>query len=87
MVVQLIVPLIQITLFCTCIGRPPLDIPVGFVDNEPSGQFVRLGRQFIDEIDNTTITKVCRFFTCLNRKYTANFPYFIRNSLPNSMME
>lgn len=61
MIVQLVVPLIQITLFCLCIGRPPRNVSVGFVDNEPDHNILKFGKNFINEIDNQTIAKVGEF--------------------------
>lgn len=58
MIVQLIVPLIQITFFCICIGRPPFNLPVGFVNYDKNNSKTNLSELFINAIDNQTIIKV-----------------------------
>jgi hypothetical protein len=34
LIIQLIVPIVQITFFCLCIGRQPRNLSVGYVDEE-----------------------------------------------------
>jgi hypothetical protein len=34
LVIHFLVPILQITLFCLCIGRKLTDIPIGFISRE-----------------------------------------------------
>jgi hypothetical protein len=52
------VPLIQISLFCLCIGQIPSDLNVGYINNETTDLEKPLGKMFLDNIDNKTINLV-----------------------------
>ena len=52
-------PIVQITLFCLCIGRVPQDLPVGFVNNDEGNSLfaLNLGNDIIDAMDPSIIDK------------------------------
>jgi len=56
LIVQLLIPIIQITFFCLCIGRTPKNLPIGIInfDNESSPD---LGQEIIDSMSNEIIIK------------------------------
>ena len=63
LIVNLLVPVLQITLFCFCIGRPPKSLPIGYVnyDNlgyDVNGLNINIGQDIIDEMDHTKVLKV-----------------------------
>ncbi len=74
LIVNLLVPVLQITLFCLCIGQPPKQLHIGYVnyDNlgyESGGIKINIGQDIIDEMDHTKVVKV--------RKIYFNIIYFI----------
>ena len=60
LVFQFLIPVIQISLFCLCIGREPYNLKFGIVNNETIyNQTNRNGSlMFIDELSNHTFDKV-----------------------------
>jgi uncharacterized phage infection (PIP) family protein YhgE len=44
-----------------CIGKPPIDLPIGFINNEPSleesDNLVQLGEEFFAALNNQTLIK------------------------------
>ncbi|CAF0942665.1 unnamed protein product [Brachionus calyciflorus] len=59
LIFQFLIPVIQISLFCLCIGREPFDLKFGIVNNETiynsSEQFG--AQMYIDELNNHTFKK------------------------------
>nr|QUF59475.1 ATP-binding cassette transporter Abch-like2 [Brachionus angularis] len=55
--IQFIVPIIQVTFFCLCIGRPVKNLPIGYINNELSDTQFSLGKFLINELDNQTLNK------------------------------
>nr|UOU03364.1 ATP-binding cassette subfamily H-like 2 [Brachionus rubens] len=53
--IQFLIPIIQITFFCLCIGGPLKKLPIGFLNYETSPS---LGRLIINEMDNETLDKL-----------------------------
>ncbi len=63
LLVNLLVPVIQITLFCFCIGQPPQKLPMGYVNYDKLGYDVdyvniNIGQDIIDEMDHKKVLKV-----------------------------
>ena len=67
--INLAVPIMQITLFCFCIGQPPKSLPVGYMNRDTLGfnmamfnivNNFNIGQEIIDEMDNHRIVKVIR---------------------------
>ncbi|RNA38840.1 ABC transporter G family member 20-like [Brachionus plicatilis] len=56
LIIQFLVPIIQITFFCLCIGRPVKNLPVGYVNNDNSS--FNLSGKIIDEMDNEILNKI-----------------------------
>lgn len=57
---QIFIPILQISLFCMCIGREPYDLDFGIVNNETLYNASRQdgGVIFINELSNKTFKKV-----------------------------
>ena len=63
LIVNLLVPVLQITLFCLCVGQPPRNLAIGYVNNdnlgfEVLGSNIDIGQEIIDEMDHTKVIKV-----------------------------
>jgi hypothetical protein len=63
LLVNLLVPVVQITLFCFCIGQPPQKLPMGYVNYDKLGYDVdfvniNIGQDIIDEMDHKKVLKV-----------------------------
>ncbi|CAF0775987.1 unnamed protein product, partial [Brachionus calyciflorus] len=54
--IQFLVPIIQITFFCLCIGRPVKDVPIGYVNYDTGA--LNIGEQIINLMDNDTLNKI-----------------------------
>ena len=54
LLVQLLIPIIQITFFCLCIGRPPKNLPIGIVnyDNESSPDLGNIFESLLNSVGN-----------------------------------
>ncbi len=56
---QFLIPVIQISLFCLCIGREPYNLDFGIVNNETIYQSSFDGAQvYVNEMNNQTFQKV-----------------------------
>ena len=62
LIIQFLVPIIQITFFCLCIGRTPKDLPIGYFDEDVGYMDFRFGTDIINNIDNNTLLKVIDVF-------------------------
>ena len=63
---QFLIPVIQISLFCLCIGREPYNLNFGIVNNESIFQSPFNGAQlYVDEMRNQTFQKVNHMFVKL----------------------
>jgi hypothetical protein len=56
---QFLIPVIQISLTCLCVGHEPFDLPFGIVNNETlmNKSDTRGSLMFIDELSNSTFKK------------------------------
>ena len=54
------VPVLQITLFCVCIGNDPFHLHVAVMNNDTGFPLLglNLGQQFLDSLDSYTIAQV-----------------------------
>ncbi len=57
LVIHFLVPILQIILFCLCIGRKLTDIPIGFISHEAMGSSSMSGLIF-EKIDKNVINLV-----------------------------
>ncbi len=56
--IQLIIPIIQITLFCMCIGKTPQNLNIGYINlNNNTNQF-DIGNEIIHTLDDGIFVKV-----------------------------
>jgi hypothetical protein len=54
-ILMLLIPVIQVTIFNLCIGPPPRNIPIGIVNYDDIDGF---GSHFIQQLDNKTLNKI-----------------------------
>jgi len=57
LVIHLLVPILQITLFCLCVGRKLTDVPIGFISREIIRSSSASGVVF-DKIDKKVLNLV-----------------------------
>lgn len=57
LVIHFLVPILQITLFCLCVGRKLSDIPMGFISREPIQPSSLSGLVF-EKIDKNVVNLV-----------------------------
>jgi ABC-type multidrug transport system ATPase subunit len=62
LIVNLMVPIIQITLFCLCVGQAPQNLPIGYVNNDNysftiASSSVDIGQEIINEMDYRKVAK------------------------------
>ncbi len=57
LIIHLLVPILQITLFCLCIGRKLTDVPIGFISREVVRSSSMSGI-VLDKIDKNVINLV-----------------------------
>jgi len=57
LIIHLLVPILQITLFCLCIGRKLTDVPIGFISREVVRSSSMTGI-VLDKIDKNVINLV-----------------------------
>lgn len=73
LIFQFLIPVIQISLFCLCIGREPYDLNFGIVNNETnfndSSYFG--AKMYVDELSNHTFKKV--HFLMLLKNFKLHF--------------
>jgi hypothetical protein len=60
LIVQFLVPIIQIMMFCLCIGRDPANLNIGIYDEENlfGTTLFKIGEKFIENLDKNTFKKV-----------------------------
>lgn len=59
---EFLIPVIQITLFCTCIGREPYDLQFGVVNNETIyNSSYNFSNIYIDQLSKHTFDFVINF--------------------------
>ncbi len=57
--IEFLIPIIQISLFCLCIGRQPYDLNIGVVNNETIyNSTFNASLQYIRQLDNHTFNLV-----------------------------
>ena len=57
LVIQFLVPILQISLFCLCVGRKLTDIPIGFISRE-TVRSDSASRSVFDRIDKNILNLV-----------------------------
>ncbi len=57
LIIHLLVPILQITLFCLCIGRKLTDIPIGFISREAI-RSTSVSGLVLDKIDKNVVNLV-----------------------------
>jgi hypothetical protein len=56
---EFLIPVIQISLFCLCIGREPYGLPVGIVNNETiTNSIYNKSLLFVNQLNNQTFSLV-----------------------------
>jgi len=55
--IHLLLPILQITLFCLCIGRKLTDVPIGFISRE-AVRSTSMSGLVLDKIDKNVINLV-----------------------------
>jgi hypothetical protein len=57
LIIQFLIPILQITLFCLCVGRKLSDVPIGFISREKvhSGS---VGELMLEKIDKKVLNLV-----------------------------
>ena len=79
MVFEFLIPILQISLFCTCTGREPYNLPIAVVNNETMLNSTYNGSMiFLKELNNRTLNMVCcdfktGVFLILNTRYHLNY--------------
>jgi hypothetical protein len=59
LIFQFFLPVLQIALFCLCIGNDPFDLPFGIVNNETiNNSTYSSGSDFVNLLDDKTFDKV-----------------------------
>lgn len=56
LLVQLLIPIIQITFFCLCIGRTPKNLPIGIINNDKEAEY-DIATNIIDHMSNDIFIK------------------------------
>lgn len=58
LIIQFLVPIIQITFFCLCIGQTPQDLPIGIFNEDLNCSYeIFLGEKIIQNLNNQTFIK------------------------------
>lgn len=55
--VQFLVPIIQITLFCICIGKVPSNLNIGYYSEDNVSLSIDIGKMFIENLDEKIVVK------------------------------
>ena len=55
---QFMLPVVQITLFCVCIGKDPFHLHVAVINNDTGLLGYNMGQKFLDALDNYTVYQV-----------------------------
>lgn len=67
LVVQFLVPILQIMMFCLCIGRDPVNLNIGIYNEESlfDTTMFKIGEKFVEKLDQNTFKQVTNLkFTC-----------------------
>ena len=57
---QFMLPVVQITLFCVCIGADPFHLHVAVINNDTGLLGYNMGQKFLDALDDYTVYQVRR---------------------------
>jgi hypothetical protein len=68
--IQFIVPIVQLTLFCLCIGRPPKHLSIGVINNDNQSISIELLKnmdsgRFIQVMKKTLKALITQFYELL----------------------
>ena len=55
---QFMLPVVQITLFCVCIGADPFHLHVAVINNDTGLLGYNMGQKFLDSLDDYTVYQV-----------------------------
>lgn len=73
---QFLIPVVQLSLFCLCIGREPFDLEFGVVNNETNFNSTNTaGSLFVNELNSHTFTKVNSIVPLILKQLSNAFCY------------